>query len=79
LLRFGPRKNIGIIVLIETMTFLAAIHIRRMYIAYAVNGVEISCIIMMQTFLYVGLAYNYQNGLKVDGELSEDAQKRKVV
>jgi hypothetical protein len=29
--------------------------------------------------MYVGLAYNYQNGLKSDDELSTDAQQRKVV
>lgn len=37
-----------------------------MYISYGVNGVDITGILMMQTFLYVGLAYNYQNGLKPD-------------
>lgn len=50
-----------------------------MYISYAVNGVDITGILMMQTFLYVGLAYNYQNGLKSDDQLSQDAQRRKVV
>lgn len=50
-----------------------------MYISYGVNGVDITGILMMQTFLYVGLAYNYQNGLKPDAELTEDAQKRKVM
>jgi hypothetical protein len=30
-----------------------------MYISYAVNGVDITGILMMQTFLYVGLGYNY--------------------
>lgn len=49
-----------------------------MYVSYAVNGVDITGILMMQTFLYVGLAYNYQHGLKPDTQLSEDANKRKV-
>lgn len=35
-----------------------------MYIAYAINGVDITAILMMQTFLYIGLAYNYENGGK---------------
>lgn len=66
LLKFGPRKQIGFIVIAETMLNLAIIQIRRMYISYGVNGVDITGILMMQTFLYVGLAYNYQNGLKSD-------------
>lgn len=65
-LKFGPRKSIGKIVLIESFIFLSIIQIRRMYVAYAINGVDITGILMMQTFLYVGLAYNYQNGLKKD-------------
>lgn len=64
LLKFGPRKSIGKIILIESFIFLSIIQIRRMYVAYAINGVDITGILMMQTFLYVGLAYNYQNGLK---------------
>jgi hypothetical protein len=39
LLKFGQRKKIGLIVIVETMMCLALIHVRRMYIAYAVNGV----------------------------------------
>ena len=49
-----------------------------MYVSYAVNGVDITGILMMQTFLYVGLAYNYQNGMRPDSELTEDANRRKV-
>jgi len=66
LIKFGPRNKVGIIVMIETFINLAIIQIRRMYISYGVNGVDITGILMMQTFLYVGLAYNYQNGLKPD-------------
>ena len=63
LLRFGPRKNIGKIILIESFLYLSVVQIRRMYIAYALNDIDITGILMMQIFLYVGLAYNYQNGI----------------
>lgn len=63
LLRFGPRKNIGKIIILESFAYLVIIQIRRMWIAYAVNGVDITGILMMQIFLYVGLGYNYQNGI----------------
>ena len=53
---------VGIIILIESFAFLTLVQIRRMYIAYAVNGVDITGILMMQMFLYIGLAFNYQNG-----------------
>ena len=70
LLKFGPRRNIGMITLLVTMVYLCAVQLRRMQISYAVNGVDITGILMMQTFLYVGLAYNYQNGLKRDEDLT---------
>ena len=35
-----------------------------MYISYGVNGVDITAILMMQIYLYVGIGYNYQHGLK---------------
>ena len=41
-----------------------------MYIAYGVNGVDITGTLMMQVFLYVGLAYNYQNGGMDESKLS---------
>lgn len=66
LLKFGPRKQIGKIVILESFIFLAIIQMRRMYISYGVNGVDITGILMMQTFLYAGLAYNYENGMKPD-------------
>ena len=53
---------VGITVLIESFAFLTLVQLRRMYIAYAVNGVDITGILMMQMFLYIGLAFNYQNG-----------------
>lgn len=65
--------------IVESFIFLAIVQIRRMYISYAVNGVDITGILMMQTFLYAGLAYNYQNGLKPDDKMSESAIKRKVI
>ncbi len=63
LCRWGPRKNIGKIVLIETFIYLIAVQIRRMYVAYGKNDVDITAVLMMQVFLYVGFAYNYQDGL----------------
>jgi lysophospholipid acyltransferase len=34
-----------------------------MYVAYGKNDVDITAVLMMQVFLYVGFAYNYQDGL----------------
>ena len=75
---FAPRKWIGHIILIESFLALAAVQIRRMYVFYAVNGVDITGIFMMQLFVWVGMAYNYQNGLKDKSKLSEDAQRRVI-
>jgi hypothetical protein len=70
LMVFAPRKWIGHIVLVESFIALAAVQIRRIYLFYAVNGVDITGIFMMQLFLWVGMAYNYQNGLKDKSNLS---------
>ena len=64
LLVFTPRRIVGKVILLESFIFLAWIQIRRMYIAYAVNGVDITGILMMQIFLYVGLGFNYEHGAK---------------
>jgi hypothetical protein len=64
LCKFGPRKNIGKIVLFETFAYLLAIQIRRMIIAYGANDVDITAVLMMQVFLYVGFAFNYEDGQK---------------
>lgn len=64
--------------MLESFVFLAIVQFRRMYISYAVNGVDITGILMMQTFLYGGLAYNYENGLKSNDQLTDSAIKRKV-
>ena len=77
LLRIAPREKIGIIVFIESFTFLTIVQIRRMYLTYGENKVDITGILMMQVFLYIGLAYNYQNGKDVQN-LSESAKKRAV-
>ena len=50
-----------------------------MYISYAVNNVDTTAILMMQMFLYVGVGYNYQRGMKPDHELTEEASKRKIL
>jgi hypothetical protein len=62
---FAPRKHVGHYVLVESFLALAAVQIRRIYISYAVNGVDITGIFMMQLFVWVGMAYNYQNGLDI--------------
>lgn len=62
LVLFAPRKHVGHFILIESFLALAAIQIRRIYIAYGVNGVDITGIFMMQLFVWVGMGYNYQNG-----------------
>jgi len=33
-----------------------------MYIAYGANDVDITAILMMQVFLYIGFAFNYEDG-----------------
>jgi hypothetical protein len=63
LCKWAPRKNVGKIVLIETFVYLIGVQIRRMYVAYGKNDVDITAVLMMQVFLYVGFAYNYQDGL----------------
>ena len=49
---------------------LAFVQIRRIYISYGVNGVDITGIFMMQLFNWVGMAYNYQNALKDPSKLT---------
>ena len=79
ILIFGPRKYVGTMIIVESFIFVCGIQLRRMYIAYAVNGIDITGILMMQVFLYVGLGYNYQNGIKSENELTEDALKRRII
>jgi hypothetical protein len=62
LCKFGPRKKIGKIVLFETFIYLLGVQIRRMIVAYGSNDVDITAVLMMQVFLYVGFAYNYEEG-----------------
>jgi hypothetical protein len=57
---------------------LALVQIRRIYISYGVNGVDITGIFMMQLFNWVGMAYNYQNGLKEPNKLNDDAKRRSI-
>jgi hypothetical protein len=54
------------------------VQIRRIYISYGVNGVDITGIFMMQLFNWVGMAYNYQNGIKDPSRLTEDAKRRSI-
>jgi hypothetical protein len=37
-----------------------------MYNSYGINTFDITGILMMQLFNYIGLAYNYQNGAKAE-------------
>ncbi len=52
----------------QTFFYLIAIQLRRMYVAYGKNDVDITAVMMMQVFLYVGFAYNYQDGLNKDNK-----------
>lgn len=63
LVLFAPRKYVGHYILVESFLALAFVQIRRIYIAYGVNGVDITGIFMMQLFVWVGMGYNYQNGV----------------
>ena len=46
-----------------------------MYISYGLNDLDITAVMMMQVFLYVGFAYNYQDG----GDESKSHSRRIVV
>lgn len=61
--KYGKRSKVGKIVLLETFMTLIVIQIRRMYLSYGAENVDITAIFMMQVFLYVGFAYNYQDGI----------------
>jgi hypothetical protein len=74
LCKFVNRKNVGKVVLVETFVWLLAVQLRRMYIAYGKNDVDITAVLMMQVFLYVGFAYNYQ-----DGDDKNNTNPRKIV
>lgn len=52
----------------QTFVYLIAIQLRRMYVAYGKNDVDITAVMMMQVFLYVGFTYNYQDGLNKDNK-----------
>jgi lysophospholipid acyltransferase len=54
------------------------VQIRRIYIAYGQNGVDITGIFMMQLFVWVGMGYNYQNGGADLATLTHD-QKRRMI
>lgn len=45
-----------------------------MYVAYGENNVDITAVLMMQVFLYIGFAYNYQ-----DGKDTNNNNTRKIV
>ena len=62
LILFAPRKHVGHYILIESFLVLSAVQLRRIYINYGVNGVDITGLFMMQLFVWVGMGYNYQNG-----------------
>jgi len=50
-----------------------------MYNAYGINSFDITGILMMQLFNYIGLAYNYQNGAEPEEKLSKEQLARRVV
>lgn len=76
---FAPRKIVGHVVFAESFLALSYIQIRRMYLTYGINGVDITGIFMMQTFVWVGLGYNYQNGAFSKDSLTKEAASRVVV
>ena len=43
--------------------FLFAVQIRRMIMSYGEENYDITAVLMMQVFNYIGFAYNYQDGL----------------
>jgi len=45
-------------------------HAYRLYTSYGQNQVDISAILMMQLFNYIGMAYNYQRGIEDPQNLS---------
>lgn len=58
---------------------LIAVQLRRFYIAYGTNDVDITGIFMMQLFNYIGFGYNYANGALDDSQLNEGQIKRKII
>jgi hypothetical protein len=78
LVLFAPRKYVGHAILIESFLALAFVQIRRIYIAYGQNGVDITGIFMMQLFVWVGMGYNYQNGGEDPWNLTHDQKKRMI-
>ena len=78
LVLFAPRKYVGHAILIESFSALAFVQIRRIYIAYGQNGVDITGIFMMQLFVWVGMGYNYQNGAEDPLTLTHDQKKRMI-
>lgn len=79
LVLFAPRRIVGHCILVESFIALAAVQIRRIYIAFGVNGVDITGIFMMQLFVWVGMGYNYQNGAEPSEKLTHDQKKRMIV
>lgn len=75
---FVPRRIVGHAILIESFLTLSIIQIRRIYIAYGLNGVDITGIFMMQFFIWVGMGYNYQNGGDDPMNLTHDKKKRMI-
>lgn len=59
LCKYGNRKKIGKIVLFETFIYLIGVQLRRMWVSYGANDIDITAVMMMQAFLYIGFAYNY--------------------
>ncbi len=64
LCKFGPRKIIGKVIMIQSFAILTVIQIFRMYMSYGQENVDITAIFMMQVFQYIGFSFNYQDGLE---------------
>jgi D-alanyl-lipoteichoic acid acyltransferase DltB (MBOAT superfamily) len=79
ILIFAPRKYVGHVVIVESFLALSLVQLRRMFMTYGDNGVDITGIFMMQLFNYIGLGYNYQNGARPEESLTPDQRERRVV
>lgn len=68
----APRKYVGHIIIVESFLVLTLVQLRRLYMTYGDNHVDITGIFMMQLFNYVGLGYNYQNGGRPEEALTPE-------
>ena len=61
-LRIIPRRIVGTVTLIYSMTIVVIVHIHRMYEYYGQWKVGLSVIMMFQTITVSSIAFSYQDG-----------------